>query len=53
MRDIEKLFLKILGKKDDGFYNVEEPIPEPREIKPLPSIKDNLNYFQIELDARN
>ena len=50
MRDIEKLFLKILGKKDDGFYNVEEPIPEPREIKPLPSIKDNLNYFQIELD---
>ena len=50
MRDIENLFLKALGKKDDGFYDVKEPLPEPYEIKPPPSVKGKLNHFQIELE---
>ena len=49
MREIEKLFLNALGKNDDGFYVIDEPIPEPRGIKPPPVVKENLSKYRLEL----
>ena len=39
MKDIVKLFSSNLGIGDGGFFKVQDPLPHPTHVKPLPSRK--------------
>lgn len=36
MKDMLKLFSSNLGTGENGFFQVEDPLPHPRQLKPLP-----------------
>ena len=39
MKDMLKFFSSRLGIGDDGFFQVEDPLPHPSQLKPLPPLK--------------
>ena len=38
MKDIDRVFASHFNKNEHGFYKIDDPIPEPEKIKPLPQI---------------
>jgi len=38
MKDIDRVFASHFDKNEHGFYKIDDPIPEPEKIKPLPQI---------------
>ena len=39
MKDMQKLFTSSLGNGDEGFFQVDAPLPRPTQLKPLPSLE--------------
>jgi len=38
-KDMQKLISSTLGIGDEGFFQVEEPLPRPAQLKPFPSLE--------------
>ncbi len=47
MKDIDKLFSSNFTKNENGFYEIDNPLPEPEKIKPFPKIPE-FNSLSIE-----
>ena len=48
MKDIDRIFSSYFDKDEGGFYKIDDPVPAPDKIKPLPQIS-SVQSLSIEM----